>query len=212
MPPPSSAACSHSTASTYSVVVKLSKPFWWIEWVTHDSPAIRTRRPAFCCFRGAIVSSLTVQPTHEITSLRVELAEDRVLPFVDRCVRRIGDELGRGRIPGRDIDRPNVSHGKCGKESVAVRGTDGRLAHDLGAPCDIRGRLGPDAIPGAAAHGENRPRVLPDIEISVDYVPRPAGNAFEHGAEEVAAGVRKVQTEDDAPGAWIIDRGALARE
>ena len=31
-------------ALLYSVVVKLSKPLVWMEWVTQDSPAISTRR------------------------------------------------------------------------------------------------------------------------------------------------------------------------
>ena len=31
------------TPSWYEVVVKASKPFWWMLWVTHDSPAMSTR-------------------------------------------------------------------------------------------------------------------------------------------------------------------------
>src|SRR4051794_34080023 len=48
--------------SLYSVVVKLSKPFTWIEWVVHDSPAIRIRLlkvfPSFLvCLRTLVRSA-----------------------------------------------------------------------------------------------------------------------------------------------------------
>ena len=43
-PPLVSACFSQNPPSLYSVVVKLSKPFWWIMWVVQLSPANRTER------------------------------------------------------------------------------------------------------------------------------------------------------------------------